>query len=105
MRLDYLIQFPAPMRPFIIHVKDVQADENCGFRAIADLLGIGEDRSAQVRRDLLKETHVYAQLYESVYNRVERVEEIRHSLNHFEGGASYDYWMVIPEMRYLISSH
>ena len=56
-------------------------------------------------RDLLTKTHVYAQLYESVYSSVKRVEEIRHSLNHFEGGASYGHWLVMPEFGYLISSH
>ena len=40
-----------------------------------------------------------------MHGGAEHVEESRHSLNHFEGGAMYDKWMVIPEMRYLISSH
>ena len=82
----------------IIRVKEVQADENCGFRAIANMLGFGKDRWTQARRDLLKEMYVYTQLYESVCGSAEHVEEIRHSLNHFEGRTSYDHWMVMPEM-------
>jgi len=60
LRLDYLTQFPGLMRPFIIHMKDVQTDENCGFQTIADMLGFGEDGWPKVRRDLLSEMHVYA---------------------------------------------
>ena len=89
----------------IIHMKDIQANGNCKFRAIADMLGFGEDGWPQVRCDLLTEMHVYAQLYESVYGSAQHLEEIRHLLNHFEGGASYDYWTVMPEIGYLISSH
>ena len=32
------------------------------------------------------------------------MEEIRYSLSHFDGATSYK-WMIIPEMRFLISSH
>ena len=103
--LDYLTQFSRPMRPFITHMKDVQVGRNCGFRAIADMLGFGEDRWPQMRRDLLSEMHLYAQLYRSVYGSAQRLEEITQSLNHFEGGASYDHWMVMPEIGYLISSY
>ena len=52
------------MRPLIIHVKDMQADENSGYRAIVDMLDFEKDGWAQVRLDLLK----VAQLYESVHD-------------------------------------
>jgi len=45
-----------------------------------------------------KEMNAYTQLYESVYGSAKRVEEITRSLNHFEGGAPYDKWMVIPDI-------
>ena len=93
------------MCPFIIHVKDVQADENYGYRAIANLLGFEEDGWAQIRRDMLQEINAYAHLYLGVYRSAECVKEIRQSLNHFEGGAPYAKWMVMPDMRYLIASH
>ena len=83
-------------------MKDVQADRNCGFREIADMLGFSLDGWPQVRRDLLSETHVYTQLYESVYGSAYCLEEIRQSLNHFEGGASYDHWMVCQNWIYHI---
>ena len=43
------------LRRYIQHIKDVKADGNCGFRAIADLLEFGEDGWLRVRKDLLLE--------------------------------------------------
>ena len=60
------------------------------------MLGFGEDRWAQIRRDMLQEINAYAQLYLGVYGTAERMEEIRQSLIHFEGGAPYAKWMVMP---------
>ena len=51
------------MRSFIIHIKDVQTAGNCGYRAVADLLGFGEDGWAQIRRAMLQEINSYAHLY------------------------------------------
>ncbi len=45
--------FSYDIRPFIQDIVDVQADENYGFRAIAALLGLGEDGWSQVRNDLV----------------------------------------------------
>ena len=100
-----MTQFPEPMRPFIIHVKDMQADENYGFQAVADRLSFGEDRWAQFRRDMLQEITAYAHLYLDIYETAEHVKEIRQSLIHFEGGASYAKWMVMPDIGYLIAYH
>ena len=61
------------MHPFIIHVKDVQADENCEFRAVADMLDFGEDECAQIRCDMLQEINAYAHLYLGLYESVEHV--------------------------------
>jgi len=72
------------MHMLIAYVKDVQADENCTYRAIADLLGFGEIGWSQVRHDLLGESNDYPHLYEGVYESFKCVDEIRHSLSHFE---------------------
>ena len=47
-------QFADGLRQYISRVKDVTADGNCGFRAIAYLMDMGEDGWVQVRRDLLR---------------------------------------------------
>ena len=92
------------MHSFIIHVKDVQAYRNCGYRANADLLDFGKYGWAQIRRDMLQEINVCAHLYLGVYESAKRVEEIRQSLNNFEGGAPYAKWFIMPDMRYLVAS-
>lgn len=38
----------------IVHVKDVVAYNNCGYRAIAFALGIGEDGWPWVKQDMLR---------------------------------------------------
>ena len=41
--VSYIDTLPSGLRPYILHVRDVIADGNCGFRAIAELMGLGED--------------------------------------------------------------
>lgn len=43
MPIAYINAFLDGLRPFISHVKDVATDGNCGFEAIAELIGFGED--------------------------------------------------------------
>ena len=83
----------------------MESDENYGYRAITNMLDLGDDWWAQVRRDMLIEMNDFPYLYEGVYRRSKRLEEIRHALSHFDGGAPYDKRMVMPDMEYLISSH
>ena len=54
---------------------------------------------------MLQEISAYTHLYLDVYGSAKRVEEIRQSLNYFEGGALYAKWMVMPDIRYLVASH
>ena len=87
------------MRMWIANVKDAQADKNCRYRVIADLLGFGENGWSQLRRDLLGELNVYPHLYEGIYDSFERVKDIRLSLS-LECATSYDKWMIMPDMRF-----
>jgi len=48
---NYLDQLPKPPHMWIAYVKDVQADENCGYQAIADLLGL--ERMDGVKSDVI----------------------------------------------------
>ena len=83
----------------------MQADANCGHRAVASLLDFGEAGWTQVRRDLFGELNCYPHLCEGIYENCQRVEKIRNSLSHFDGIAPYDKWMIMPEMRFSVSSH
>jgi len=84
------------MHPWIVHVKDVQADDNYGYRAVASLLSFGEAGWPQVRCDLLGELNAL-----KVVSTCRRLD----TLSHFDGASSYDKRMIIPEMRFLMSSH
>lgn len=53
----YLSQFPAFLHPYIDDIIDVGDDENCGFRAIATLLGWGEDSWHFIRAQLDAQVH------------------------------------------------
>ncbi|XP_028116456.1 uncharacterized protein LOC114314191 [Camellia sinensis] len=59
----YAGDFLPMLIPFIKLMKDVDGEENCGFRAIAGLLGLGENDWVQVRRDLLLELNNYRDEY------------------------------------------
>ncbi|XP_028062629.1 uncharacterized protein LOC114265960 [Camellia sinensis] len=68
----YVDAFPSGLKPYIKFVKDVAADGNCGFRAIAASIGHTEDDWAQVRRDLLGELHTHKEEYITLYGSYER---------------------------------
>ncbi|XP_028087231.1 uncharacterized protein LOC114287966 [Camellia sinensis] len=85
-------------------MKDVDCDGNCGFRAIAGLLGLGEDDWVQVRCDLLLELSNHIDEYVILYGSHERVEELTHILSYFQDSLGFDRWMTMPDMGHLIAS-
>ena len=103
--VSYIDCFPASLRPYILHVKDVALDGNCGFRAIAGLMNIGEeDGWVQVRRDLLTELNSHVDAYKSMYEGQEMINELTHRLSWFDGCSGKDRWMTMPDMGHLIAS-
>ncbi|XP_028109337.1 uncharacterized protein LOC114308050 [Camellia sinensis] len=90
--------------PFIKLMKDVDGDGNCGFRAIAGLLGLGENDWVQVRHDLLLELNNHRDEYVVLYGSHERVKELTHILLYFENSPSFDRWMTMLDMGHLIAS-
>ncbi|XP_021817352.1 uncharacterized protein LOC110759580 isoform X1 [Prunus avium] len=101
----YIDAFPVGLRPFIQQVKDVCHDGHCGFRAVADLVGLGENGYLQVRNDLLTELSSYSAHYGELYGTTDRVRELAQILSFFdEGRAPFDRWMTMPDMGHLIAS-
>ena len=100
----YIDACPDGLRPYIQHIKDVKADGNCGFRAIADLLGFGEDGWLRVRKDLLLELQCHSEHYSALYAVEGRIDELTHTLSYFEDCPPYDRWMTMPDMGHLIAS-
>lgn len=102
--VEFVDAFPQALRSYIHHVKDVAADGHCGYRAIAALLGYGEDGWVQVRRDLLNELESYSVHYSALYGSENRVYELKHSLAYFGPDANFDRWMTMPDMGHIIAS-
>ncbi|XP_048424670.1 uncharacterized protein LOC125467934 [Pyrus x bretschneideri] len=103
--ISYIDVFPIGLRPFIQQVKDVCHDGHCGFRAVADLVGLGENGYLQVRNDLLTELSSFSAHYGELYGSTDRVRELAQILSFFdEGRAPFDRWMMMPDMGHLIAS-
>ncbi|XP_028122753.1 uncharacterized protein LOC114319886 [Camellia sinensis] len=100
----YVGDFPPMLIPFIKLMKDVAGDGNYDFRAIAGLLGLGENDLVQVRRDLLLELNNHRDEYVILYGSHERVEELTHIVSYFEDSPSFDRWITMPDMGHLIAS-
>ncbi|KAH9685250.1 Endonuclease [Citrus sinensis] len=100
----FVNEFPAALQSYIHHIKDVAPDGNCGFRAIADLMGFGENGWLQVRKDLLNELHLNMEHYSHLYGTYERVNELIHAISYFENCPGSDKWMTMPDMGHLIAS-
>ncbi|XP_057511338.1 protein NLP6-like [Actinidia eriantha] len=103
--VSYIDCFPASLRPYIRHVKEVPFDGNCGFRAIAGLMDIGEDGWVQVRRDLLNELNLHADDYKIMYGDQQRINELTHFCCGSNGCQGMDRWMTMPDMGHLIASY
>ncbi|XP_061998453.1 uncharacterized protein LOC133715810 isoform X2 [Rosa rugosa] len=103
--MSYIDSFPVGLMPYIDQVKDVCDDGNCGFRAVADLVGLGENAYLQVRNDLLTELSSYSAHYSELYGSAEKVRDLAQSLSFFnEGRAPFDRCMTMPDMGHLIAS-
>ncbi|KAL8463713.1 hypothetical protein ACS0TY_034384 [Phlomoides rotata] len=46
---------PVEYQPYVVDIKNIMDDGHCGFRAVAGLMGFGEDDWARVRQDLMNE--------------------------------------------------
>ncbi|KAK2419347.1 hypothetical protein QL285_041453 [Trifolium repens] len=88
---------------YIVDIIKVNADGNCGFRAIASLLGYTEDGWPIVRRELDNELRSNNSLYIKLFG--ERIHGVRDSLQISGlGDQSKDKWFTIPAMGYLVAN-
>ncbi|XP_068471896.1 uncharacterized protein [Phaseolus vulgaris] len=95
--IPMLDQFHPKCHPYILDVMDVKAYGHCGFRAIASLLGMGEESWPLIRMDLFKEISQWREEYATLLGGHQRVEDIKRSLLVDElSVASVEKWMTIP---------
>ncbi|XP_058223214.1 protein FAR-RED IMPAIRED RESPONSE 1-like [Rhododendron vialii] len=104
IRTDYIQHLPQAYQHYISHINDVRGDGHCGFRAIAAHIGYGEDRWAQVRRDLINEIEQNMDLYNALYPEIGWADHLIRSLNYFEDSAPDEYWMDAMSMGVVIAS-
>jgi hypothetical protein len=98
-----LIQFPNHIHPHIIDFIEVNPDGNCGFRAIACLLGYIEDGWPLIRRELDNELTTNNNLYEKLFGQ--NLQHVRDLLQiDGLGDQLEDKWFTIPAMGYLVAN-
>lgn len=102
--ISFINSFPVGLRPYIHDVQDVIADGHCGFRVVADLMGMGEDNWAQVRRDLVDELQSHNDDYAQLYGDTDRVQKLICSLSCFQSNPGKDHWMTMPDTGHVIAS-
>ena len=93
-----------PLQRYISHTVDVQPDGHCGFRAIAALIGYGEEGWFQVRFELMEEIQQNKDLYDQLYPDRNLVANLLFSLNWFEPWAPEMYWMDSMPLGIVITS-
>ena len=103
--LPMIDEFPCEIHEYIQDIIDVKADGNCGYRAIAALLGKNEDAWPQIRVDLIRELQSCREEYVQLFGSDERVTDLLQSL-YVDNihGVSLDKWMVMPDMGYIIAT-
>ena len=75
-----LNQFHPCIQDSIENIIDVKVDGNCGYCAIAALLGMGEELRSLVRNHLHKELSSWSKEYMNLVGGIERFEELKCSL-------------------------
>ncbi|XP_045802821.1 uncharacterized protein LOC123896485 [Trifolium pratense] len=91
----YLGQFPDHIHPHIVDIIEMLGDGNCGFRAVAYLLGYTEEGWPIVRRELHEELTNNNSLYEKLFRQ--GLQGVRDSL-------VGNRWFTVPAMGYLVAN-
>ncbi|XP_004511202.1 uncharacterized protein [Cicer arietinum] len=103
IRQSYRIHFPTFIHQYIEDIIGVVLDGNCGFRAIATLLGWTEESWLLVRTQLDKEINLHQDIYSNVFDN--SVESMQNSLKiSGMGPQEKDKWMIMPDLGYVIAT-
>ncbi|XP_004512852.1 uncharacterized protein [Cicer arietinum] len=94
---------PVEIYKFIDDIIDVGEDGNCGYRAVAALLGMGENFWAFIRQECMVELQEFMSHYEIIYGGQISVQQLIHNV-YVEHVATLDNWMTFLEMGYVIAS-
>jgi len=95
------------MRPYIEGIVDVIGDGHCGFRAIAESVGLTEESHVMVRRALIKELKEHMNKYIEIYASERRYNYILDGLHPPKNASSFappDKWLTLPDMGHIVAS-
>ncbi|XP_012858917.1 PREDICTED: uncharacterized protein LOC105978051 [Erythranthe guttata] len=92
---------------FRMHVREIiniGSDGHCGFRAVASMMGFGEDEWGRVRDDMLRELTSIFFIYTAMHCGEETVRSMQTIVSNWDVPATRDYWMSFPNMGHVIAS-
>jgi len=96
------------MRPYTERIVDVIGDGHCGFRAIAESVGLTEESHVMVRRTLIKEFKEHKNNYIEIYASEDRYNYVLDGLHPPKNASSFappDKWLTLPDMGHIVASH
>ncbi|AES95689.1 hypothetical protein MTR_5g028280 [Medicago truncatula] len=102
--MNYMPKF---MRPYIEGIVDVIGDGHCGFRAIAESVGLMEESHVMVRIALIKELKEHRSKYIEIYASEPRYNYILDGLHPPKNPISFappDKWLTLPDMGHIVAS-
>ena len=100
--IEHVPQF---LREYVVDIKEVGGDGNCGFRAIGEMIGIGQENWYSVRQSMINELRQNVAQYMKVYQTDQRYQQVLQGLtvapNEF---VLIDKWLSIPDIGHLVAS-
>ena len=98
---------PKFMRPYIERIVDVIGDGYCGFRAIAESLGLTEESHVMVWRVLIQEVKEHRNNYIKIYAGERHYNYILDGLYPRKNGggfAPHNKWLTLSDMGHIVAS-
>jgi len=99
---------PKFIRPFTEKIVDVRGDENCGFRAIAESLGLTEESHVMVHRALIREVKKHRKDYMRIYVGEDHYNYILNELNPPKNGNGFappNKWLKLSDMNHIVATY
>ena len=98
---------PLFMQEYIEKYNDVKGDGNCGFRVVAEHMGMHQDCHVLVRYKLINELKAHKDAYLSVFGGETRYEYIMrglHPMTNVNAFATEDKWLTFPDMGHIVAT-
>ena len=105
--LSLMYYMPKFMRPYIERIVDVIGDGYCGFRAIAESLGLTEESHVMVWRVLIQEVKEHRNNYIKIYAGERHYNYILDGLYPRKNGggfAPHNKWLTLSDMGHIVAS-